>query len=115
MAAQCAIASRACLAPAARQGRVDQHPIANLDIVNPVTEGRYDSRRIAAQYMWQRHLDAGSASAHEQVEMIERRRPDIDHDIIVTGRRIIEIPHAQDLGPTVFFEIDSLHVPWASR
>ena len=102
----------AVLAFPAREARVHDDPLVDLEVRDVVADLHNLSRHVAAEDVRERQLQRRDPRADEEVEVVQRARPHAHEDVLGTDRRLVEVRDVlKDLRAPVGPENHRLHGP----
>ena len=101
-------AGAAVEAIAARRDQVDGDPVADLPPLDALAERRDPPDRLDAERVRELDREARDAFANVDVEVVERRRRDVHHDLVDTGRRVGKLLDPKHVGLAELVEDDGL-------
>jgi len=103
------LAPEAVLAPAARNPRIHDDTVANLDVRDIGADLGDVARRVATEDVRERQLEGRDSCADGQIEMVQRRRVNADDYLVRSRDRIRMVPvQFQNLGPAEAGDDDRL-------
>jgi hypothetical protein len=91
------LAPPAELAMAAAQGRIDDDLLPHLRALHARACLRHGAERVAAQDVRRLQLGAGSSFANPDVQMVQARAHDVQHNLARTRSRRIDLLHLHDI------------------